>query len=257
MSPPARKTRQKKTLSSNGTLICYSCITIMVKKSSKPSKTGKKKDPRSIISEAYMATLQQEGHGPVSVHRFCEDLGIGEKDFYMAFPNLDAVEKHFWKAWIESIVTAVSAGKEWRSFSAKERHLAFLFAFSGEALEQRSLLEQRFGKITLLCNPSSLDGLKSSLKDFAGDLIQYGMEKGEIAHRGALGNFYPEVLYIHWRSVLEYFLKDESQGFERTDAFIEKTVEFAFDLLRTQAIDSAADLVRFLLPQLAHFGGRN
>jgi hypothetical protein len=62
---------------------------------------------------------------------------------------------------------------------------------------------------------------------------------------------------VHWRSVLEYFLKDESQGFERTDAFIEKTVEFAFDLLRTQAIDSAADLARFLLPQIAHFGGRN
>ena len=210
-----------------------------------------------MISEAYMATLQKEGHAPVSVHRFCKDLGVEEKDFYMAFPNLHAVEKHFWRSWMETIIAAVSSGKEWTSFSAKERYLAFLFAFTGQALEQRSLLEQRFGKLTLLCNPSSLDGLKSSFKDFAGDLIQYGMEKGEIAHRGALGNLYPEVLYIHWRSVLEYFLKDESQGFERTDAFIEKTVEFAFDLFRTQAIDSAADLVRFLLPQLAHFGGRN
>jgi hypothetical protein len=227
------------------------------KPSKKPSKTGQKKDHRSMISEAYMATLQKEGHAPVSVHRFCKDLGIAEKDFYMAFPNLHAVEKHFWRSWMETIIAAVSSGKEWTSFSAKERYLAFLFAFTGQALEQRSLLEQRFGKLTLLCNPSSLDGLKSSLKDFTSELIQHGMEKGDIAHRGALGNLYPEVLYIHWRSVLEYFLKDESQGFERTDAFIEKTVEFAFDLFRTQAIDSAADLVRFLLPQLAHFGGRN
>jgi hypothetical protein len=227
------------------------------KPSKKPSKTGQKKDHRSMISEAYMATLQKEGHAPVSVHRFCKDLGIAEKDFYMAFPNLHAVEKHFWRSWMETIIAAVLSGKEWTSFSAKERYLAFLFAFTGQALEQRSLLEQRFGKLTLLCNPSSLDGLKSSLKDFTSELIQHGMEKGDIAHRGALGNLYPEVLYIHWRSVLEYFLKDESQGFERTDAFIEKTVEFAFDLFRTQVIDSAADLVRFLLPQLAHFGGRN
>jgi hypothetical protein len=227
------------------------------KPSKKPSKIGQKKDHRSMISEAYMATLQKEGHAPVSVHRFCKDLGIAEKDFYMAFLNLHAVEKHFWRSWMETIIAAVSSGKEWTSFSAKERYLAFLFAFTGQALEQRSLLEERFGKLTLLCNPSSLDGLKSSLKDFTSELIQHGMEKGDIAHRGALGNLYPEVLYIHWRSVLEYFLKDESQGFERTDAFIEKTVEFAFDLFRTQAIDSAADLVRFLLPQLAHFGGRN
>jgi AcrR family transcriptional regulator len=229
----------------------------MPAKSSSPSKPGKKQDTRARISEAYMATLQREGHAPASVHRFCEELGIREKEFYEAFPNLDAVEKHFWKAWIESIITAVSTGKEWDSFSAKERYLAFLFAFTGEALEQRSLLEQRFGKLTLLCRPTSLDGLKNSFKDFAGDLIHHGMDRGEIANRGALGNFYPEVLYIHWRSVLEYFLKDDSQGFEQTDAFIEKTVEFAFDLLRTQAIDSAADLARFLLPQLAQFGGRH
>jgi hypothetical protein len=226
-------------------------------RTSKTSKIGQKKDHRIMICEAFMKTLQKVGHPPVSVHRFCEEIGISEKDFYMAFPNLEAVEKHFWKNWMEGIASGVSSGKEWGSFSAKERYLAFLFAFTGEALEQRSLLEQRFGKLTLLCSPTSLDGLKNSFKDFAAEIIRHGMDNGDIANRGPLGNLYPEVLYVHWRSVLEYFLKDESQGFERTDAFIEKTVEFAFDLLRTQAIDSAADLARFLLPQIAHFGGRN
>jgi hypothetical protein len=226
-------------------------------RTSKTSKIGQKKDHRMMICEAFMKTLQNVGHPPVSVHRFCEEIGISEKDFYMAFPNLEAVEKHFWKNWMEGIASGVSSGKEWISFSAKERYLAFLFAFTGEALEQRSLLEQRFGKLTLLCSPTSLDGLKNSFKDFAAEIIRHGMDNGDIANRGPLGNLYPEVLYVHWRSVLEYFLKDESQGFERTDAFIEKTVEFAFDLLRTQAIDSAADLGRFLLPQIAHFGGRN
>ena len=210
-----------------------------------------------MICQAFMKAIRKDGQPPVSVHRFCEDNGISERDFYMAFPNLEAVEKHFWKNWLEGIAGRVLSGKEWDSFSAKERYLAFLFAFTGEALEQRSLLEQRFGKLTLLCSPTSLDGLKNSFKDFAAEIIRHGTDSGDIANRGSLGNLYPEVLYVHWRSVLEYFLKDESQGFERTDAFIEKTVEFAFDLLRTQAIDSAADLARFLLPQIAHFGGRN
>ena len=135
-----------------------------------------------MISEAYVDSLRKEGHAPVSLHRFCEALGISEKDFYMAFPNLDAVEKHFWKAWIESIFAAVSAGKEWSSFSAKERYLAFLFAFTGEALEHRSLLEQRFGKLTLLCSPTSLDSLKNSFKDFASDLIHHGMDPVSYTH---------------------------------------------------------------------------
>jgi ubiquinone biosynthesis protein COQ9 len=50
--------------------------------------------------------------------------------------------------------------------------------------------------------------------------------------------------------VISFLLKDESQRFERTDAFIEKTVAFAFDVIRTQAIDSAFDLARFLAPSV-------
>ena len=209
---------------------------------------------RQSILDTYIAQLQKTGKTHISVHSLCLDLKIGEKEFYGEFPSLSAVEKHFWKEWIDRIIDALSSGKEWGAFSAKEQYLAFLFAFAGEALEHRSLLEQRFANLTLLCSPDTLDGLKSSFKDFASAIIARGMESGEIAHRGPLGNVYPEVLYIHWRSVLEYFLKDESTRFERTDAFIEKTVELAFDLLRTQAVDSAADLIRFLLPQITRFG---
>ena len=231
-------------------------------KTSKKAKTATTKSKassgvskvRQSILDAYIAQLQKTGKAHVSVHSLCLDLKIREKEFYGEFPSLSAVEKHFWKEWIERIIDAVSSGKEWGAFSAKEQYLAFLFAFAGEALDHRSLLEQRFAKLTLLCSPDTLDGLKSSFKDFAVGIIARGMESGEIAHRGPLGNVYPEVFYIHWRSVLEYFLKDESTRFERTDAFIEKTVELAFDLLRTQAVDSAADLIRFLLPQITRFG---
>jgi hypothetical protein len=38
------------------------------------------------------------------------------------------------------------------------------------------------------------------------------MEKGEIDNRGAVGNLYAEVLYIHRRSFLEYFLKGGEPG---------------------------------------------
>ena len=222
------------------------------------STTSRRKDStRDQIIHSYMDQLQESGRPPASVRRICQHLKISEEAFYKEFPTMDAIEKHFWKGWMDHLIKAVSNGKEWKSFTAKQQYLAFLFAFSEAGLKHRSLLEQRFGKLTLLCNPSWLDYLKDSFKDFAAELIGHGMESGEIASRGPLGNFYPEVLYIHWRSVLGYFLKDESHGFEQTDAFVEKTVEFAFDLLRTQVIDSAADLLRFLIPQITHFGRKH
>ena len=45
---------------------------------------------------------------------------------------------------------------------------------------------------------------------------------------------------------MQFNLQDDSEGYERTDEFIEKTVKLAFELIRTQAIDSALDLGKFL-----------
>ena len=90
--------------------------------------------------------------------------------------------------------------------------------------------------------------MRSEFLEFAHRLIDHGRETGEIADRRGLTSLYPGILYVHLRWVIDQYLKDESEGFERTDAFIEKTVTLAFDLFRSQALDSAADLLRFLLP---------
>jgi hypothetical protein len=90
--------------------------------------------------------------------------------------------------------------------------------------------------------------MRAEFLSFAHRLVERGTESGEIAERRGLTTLYPGILYVHLRWVIDQWLKDESEAFERTDAFIEKTVTLAFDLFRSQALDSAADLIRFLLP---------
>jgi hypothetical protein len=146
------------------------------------------------------------------------------------------------------VIGAVESGAEWAEFTARERYLTFLFALIQAATERRSLLLERFHDIAPLANPAALEGLRSEFLEFARQLVDHGIALGEIAERRGLKNLYPGILYAHLRWVIDYHLKDESEAFDRTDAFIEKTVRLAFDLFRTQAFDSAADLLRFLLP---------
>ncbi len=63
---------------------------------------------------------------------------------------------------------------------------------------------------------------------------------------GPLSKTYPQGLFGHFVTAVEFNLADDSAGFERTDAYIEKSVKLAFDVIGTQALDSAFDLVRFL-----------
>jgi AcrR family transcriptional regulator len=213
------------------------------------------KQLRPKILEGLASYLLAEGKAPASVALLCKELKLKEPAFYTEFASLEAAQKAIWKDWIDQLIAALSSGAEWESFSAKERYLAFLFSFTQAALEHRSLLLLCFSKKGPHETHGQLAGLKHSFKEFTSGLVEHGRESGEIADRGPLLSIYPEVLYLHWRWVLDFYLKDESEGFERTDAFIEKTVGLAFDLFRSQAIDAAADLVRFLLPKSSGFKG--
>ena len=221
------------------------------KRSKKGESAVSGKDSRKIresILEAFASHWSEEGEPPRSVARFCKGLGISEALFYKHFPSLHSVEKTFWRHWIAGVITAVAEGDDWKSFSARERYLAFLFALTQSATERRSLLLERFHDISPLAHPGALEGMRSEFLDFARGLIEHGVEEGEIADRRGLNTLDPGILYVHLRWVIDQWIKDESEGFERTDAFIEKTVTLAFDLFRSQALDSAADLLRFLLP---------
>jgi AcrR family transcriptional regulator len=210
--------------------------------------TGAGSNLRAKILEAFAASWSDEGHPPRSVSRFCKELGITEALFYKHFSSLRGLEKAFWSDWMAGVISAVEEGAEWEEFSARERYLAFLFALIQSASERRSILLERFSDISPLSHPGAFEGLRKEFSEFSQNIVDRGIETGEIADRRGLTAFYPAILYGHLRWVIDQYLKDESEEFERTDAFIEKTVVLAFDLFHSQAIDSAADLIRFLLP---------
>lgn len=216
-------------------------------KTSAAPKAGTSSTTAKIL-KAFAAYWSEEGHPPRSVARFCKEIGVTEEVFFKHFPSLHAVEKAFWRHWITEVISAVERGEDWKEFTARERYLAFLFALTQSASTRRSLLLERFHDISPISHPAALERMRAEFLEFARRLVDHGTESGEIAERRGLTTLYPGILYVHLRWVIDQWLKDESAEFERTDAFIEKTVALAFDLFRSQALDSAADLIRFLLP---------
>ncbi|MEM9016083.1 MAG: TetR family transcriptional regulator C-terminal domain-containing protein [Verrucomicrobiota bacterium] len=204
-------------------------------------------DPQHVI-DRYIETVLETGHPPVSVYAFAKSLEVGEREFYEHFPSLEALEGMTWAKTVHDTVAAVESGEEWASFSARQKLLTFLFAYSDRLLDHRSFFLVRFPRLSKgepFKHPK-LHEMRDAFVPFANSILEGGRETGEVACRGRLTSAYPDGLFGHLLSVIEFNLEDTSKGFERTDAFIEKTVRLAFDLIGTQAIDSAFDLVRFL-----------
>lgn len=205
-------------------------------------------ETRQRIIDAFSQQLREHGKPPETVFGFCKELSLSEREFFVEFPSLDAVESAYWEGLVDRVITAVEAGAEWAGFTARQRLLSFLYAFSEASLDCRSLLLLRFAHLSPVDKPGFLRGFENRFKKFAQSVLDHGVAQHEVAERGRLASAYPDALYLHFRGVVDFNLKDTSRGYERTDAFIEKTVAVAFDVLRTQFFDSAWDLARFLIP---------
>jgi AcrR family transcriptional regulator len=210
-------------------------------------------DTKEKILAGFRDHIGRHGQPPATVLALCEPLGVAERDFYNEFGSLDAVEGVFWEDLLAKTLSAVESGAEWEGFGARQRMLAFLYAFLEKSLDVRTVLLFRFRNLSPMCNPDWLRGMERRFKEWTKGLVATGVSGGEIAERGRLAGLYPAALYLLLRAVIDFNVKDTSPRYERSDAFVEKSVNLAFDLMRTQAIDSAFDLLRFLAPRL---GGR-
>ena len=82
------------------------------------------------------------------------------------------------------------------------------------------------------------------------NLVEEGVATQEIAKRLYITDKYHYALWSQPVSIIKFWVKDESKNFEDTDALIEKTVNFSFDLMNPNGFDSFFDLAKF---HIQHF----
>lgn len=205
---------------------------------------------RQAWIDAYLDALLDQGEPPASIRRFAKDLGATEKDFYAHFTSFDALEGELWKAMITDTVATLEADPDYAAYPAQQKLAAFYYTFLEGALDQRSFLLLRFPGMQLVACPGYLKKFQSAFLDYIKPVLQQAQDHEEIPKRGRLNETYPNLVYAQLLFIIDFWLKDESEQFQRTDALVEKSIRLGFDLIGAQVVDSAFDLVRFLAGEL-------
>jgi hypothetical protein len=91
-----------------------------------------------------------------------------------------------------------------------------------------------------------LKSFKRKFKDFSTEIILEGKETEQIADRAFISDRYEDALWLETLFIFQYWLKDTSPSFEKTDVAVEKSVNLAFDLMGKSAVDSLLDFAKFL-----------
>ena len=212
------------------------------------AKKKEKKDHRQLILEGFVSHVLEHGKEPASIFKFAKDLKINEAEFYNYFTSFDAIKSSIWVALFEETHLQLEEQEVYKEYAVREKFLSFLFTWVEELKKNRSYLLSLYGnKVTTFKNlPTDTREFKEKFSDFASELILEGKETQEIASRPLITEKYDEALWLQVGFVFRYWLDDNSPRFEKTDAAIEKSVNFAFDLMGKSALDSFLDLAKFL-----------
>ncbi len=213
------------------------------KRSVKSQKTDEEK-----IKSAYKEWILTHGEDPQSVYLFCKHIAIKESDFYEHFSSFQSLMKNVWLDFLRSTITLVKGEKVYAEYSSREKALAFYFTFFEQLKQERSFVSISFPTNSL--NPMEVAGkfhtLKKEFSSFFDEILSQGFKTEEIISRPVISERYKDGLWLQYLFLIRFWIKDDSKGFEKTDAAIEKSVNLAFELMGNSPLDSMIDFGKFL-----------
>ncbi|MEM8969598.1 MAG: TetR family transcriptional regulator C-terminal domain-containing protein [Bacteroidota bacterium] len=205
------------------------------------------------LKEAYIDYLLEHGKTPPSVYQFMKMQKKKEEEFYNYFNSFSALEKEIWKGFLDETLTRVQGEAVYMEYSVREKLLAFYYTMIEILKSNRSYVMLRVGEMPKpgqrTANTEVFSRLKEAFLEYANELIAEGKEIGEIVDRPIIGNRYDEGMWRQLQFVIYFWVKDDSQNFERTDEAIEKAVNLSFDIMGRGPIDAALDFAKFLYQQ--------
>lgn len=208
--------------------------------------TKAKLTPKQIL-DAYLKYVLTEGKQPSSIFKFADDLGISEAEFYSHFTSFESIEKGIWEELMAETLKAIAEDSNYESFNAREKLLSFYFTHLEVLKGRRSFITMRWtGLKEMMKTPDALKTYKENFLKFSKRVTVEGINGDEIKERTFISDRYNQAFWLQLVFVIDFWVKDTSDGFEQTDAAIEKAVNLSFELLKESTLDRTIDFVKFL-----------
>lgn len=199
------------------------------------------------ITKAYIDFVLTNDEKPKSVYSFTKKLKITEADFYTFYSSFESIEKMIWVDLLTQTITEIQTQELWDQYSSREKMLSFFYSYIELLKGNRSFVAYslKYQK-KKLGTPEVLSGVKPIFENFAEGIINEGLESGELADRKFLSKRYKDALWVQYAFILNFWLDDDSTGFEKTDEAIEKGIQVTFDLFQRSPIDNLFEYGKFL-----------
>ena len=199
------------------------------------------------IKKHYIDYVLTNGEAPKSVYNFAKSLKISESDFYKIYSSFSMIEKKVWEDLTLQTLIKIKEQEVWTQYSSREKMLSFFYSYIELLKTQRSFIIYTLkNHPKRLTTPDVLSDVKPLFENFAEDIINEGIDSGELTERKFISKHYKDALWIQFAFIINFWIDDDSAAFEKTDEAIERGINVSFDLFKKSPLDNLFEYGKFL-----------
>jgi hypothetical protein len=205
---------------------------------------------RDDIVSKYMDDVLEKGHKPKSVYHFAKENDFTEAEFYSFFGTLEGLEKEIFRLFLVNTIDLLHKNADYQEYDMKNKMLSFYFTFFEILTANRSYVLQAL-KIDKnpIRNLVQLTSLRESFKEYVSEILtddyRLEQEKFQRFQEKAI----QESAWLQLMMTIKFWMDDESAAFEKTDIFIEKSVNASFELMNVAPMNHLLDFGKFLFKE--------
>ena len=192
--------------------------------------------------------ILSNGEKPKNIYLFAKENDFEEENFYQYFSGFEQIEKEILNHFFTKSLELCEQTENWNEMTSKEKLLNLHFTFFENLTMNRSLVLMILGE-TKRKEWIILQELRKNFLEFTKQLTFENLEILEKAKK-SIKNFNEktreEALWLHFISIIEFWKKDQSPSFEKTDLYIEKTIDTGFEFINNEPLKKVMDLGKFL-----------
>lgn len=192
--------------------------------------------------------MEEEGLG-FNGETFCNENSIKIEQFKELLISVEEAEKSVWEALMASAISTVTSDKQFETFTVKDKLLSVYYTFfencslNSEFCKESIRYHGKLGMINVLKNMKGLfvDFVKDYFPDRQFPAAQYSEKLNQIG-----GSVQSEAVYAQLLFLLDFWSRDTSPDYEKTDTAIEKAVKALTDLIDITPVKSLIDFGKFI-----------
>lgn len=200
---------------------------------------------KAEIYQKYLDYVSEFGKKPQNLYAFAKHLNLVEAEVTQHYGSFAAIEQAFWKNLHQQTVEEIEKQEIYSTYSVREKLLSYGFTWVESLKKHRTFVQisvkTRYEDIF---NQAPWSSVKADFLAFVSLLINEGVQNEEIKDRLFFTDYYKNVIWQEIVALLHFWVRDNSENFARTDAFIEKSVNFAMDIFARNWLDSGFDALK-------------